>query len=78
MLKNGKFIKEKPVRIGAHYKPPLHRIPTDEDLFARYIVMGEKYRRPSDVGVGVYLAAGFSGMAMIVLLANILAGLLLE
>lgn len=78
MLKNGKFIKEQPVRIGAHYVPPKHKTPTEEDVFVYRVVMGERYRKPQELSVGAYLAMCFSGMAAIVLLANVIVGLLLE
>ena len=41
MLQNGQFLREQPIKIGAHYVPSFKRpAPTPEELFVQDIELG--------------------------------------
>lgn len=79
MLKNGKYIKEKPIKIGAHYVPPQRKGYSDEDNFIQHVFMGYQmpYKPRVRATVGAYLAVAYFAIVGVIMLANILAGLLL-
>lgn len=79
MLKNGKYIKEKPIKIGAHYVPPQRKGYSEEDNFIQYVFMGYRMPRKTKVRatVGAYLAMAYFGIVGMIMLVNVLAGLLL-
>lgn len=41
MLRDGKFIKEAPVRIGCYYMPPNRMTMTREDVFAQELMLSK-------------------------------------
>lgn len=79
MLKNGKFIKENPVRIGVHYVTPSHNTMTDEERLIQSIFMGYKLPRKQkpQPSVFAYLVIAYLALIGIVLISNILTSALL-
>lgn len=67
MLQNGKFVKEKPVRIGAFYERPVIRHTSDDENFMQQVYLGGK---PDDIrkelGVGVWLVLIYAVFGFIV------------
>lgn len=57
MLRDGKFIKEDPIKIGSHYIPPFYKTVSKEELIIQSTLMGE--RRPlialDSFDVGIYI-----------------------
>jgi hypothetical protein len=46
MLKDGKFIKENPIKIGSHYAPPFFRTVTHEEQYIQNVILGKKHPNP--------------------------------
>jgi hypothetical protein len=42
MLKDGKFIKENPIKIGSHYAPPFFRTVTKEEKYIQNVILERK------------------------------------
>ena len=53
MLQNGKFVKEKPVRIGAYYERPVIRHMSDDENFMQQVYLGGK---PDNIRKGLGVA----------------------
>jgi hypothetical protein len=80
MLKNGKFIKEPPIRIGVHYVPTPKISATEEEKEMQQVLLRERWRRrrPINLGVGGLLVLAYLFFCVIVLIANLIAGKFLE
>lgn len=57
MLRDGKFIKEEPVKIGVYYIAPKRNIMTEEDLFVQNTLLPSKETKRYD---WIEFAVGFS------------------
>jgi hypothetical protein len=57
MLRDGKFIREDPIKIGSHYIPPFYRTVTKEDQAIQRTLMGDRRRLPAldSFDVGIYI-----------------------
>lgn len=57
MLRDGKFIREDPIKIGSHYIPPFYQTVTKEDQAIQRTLMGDKKRLPAldSFDVGIYI-----------------------
>jgi len=80
MLKNGKFIKEPPIRIGVHYVPTHKVSVTEEEKEMQQVLLRDRWRRrrPVNLGVGGLLVLAYLFFCVIVLIANLIAGKFLE
>lgn len=57
MLRDGKFIREEPIKIGSHYVPPFYQTVSKEDQIIQDTIMGEKTRTNTleSFDVGIYI-----------------------
>lgn len=73
MLRDGKFIKEDPPRIGSHYVPQFYRSVIGEEPVVEYQTrwqnMHEKYLSSIDVGAWIVLFYAAIGVALTILRA---------
>lgn len=73
MLRDGKFIKEAPPRIGSHYVPNFYQsVSTDEPIVeyqSRWQNVHEKYLTSIDVGAWVVLFYAAIGVVLTILRA---------
>ncbi len=73
MLRDGKFIKEAPPRIGSHYVPNFYQsVVTDEPIVeyqSRWQNVHEKYLTSIDVGAWVVLFYAAIGVVLTILRA---------
>lgn len=73
MLRDGKFIKEAPPRIGSHYVPNFYQsVSTDEPIVeyqSRWQNVHEKYLSSIDVGAWIVLFYAAIGVALTILRA---------
>lgn len=62
MLRDGQFLQEPPIKIGAHYVRTPKHIPTDTEVFIQSVLLGTAPPKPKNkyevlAGVvGIYLA----------------------
>jgi hypothetical protein len=73
MLKEGKFIKEPPIRIGAYYVPQPLRSISPEDEFVQDLILASDY---DNKGVASTRAAKIVDWILFVLLAWLCVGIL--
>lgn len=67
MLQNGKFIKEKPVRIGMYYEKPVIRHVSDDENFMQQVYLGGKPDSiRKELGVATWLIIIYSVFAFLV------------
>ena len=80
MLKNGKFIKEPPIKIGVHYVPSFNKTLTEEEKEMQQVLLRERRRKrkPVNLGVGGFLVLAYMFFCIIVLIANLTVGTLFE
>lgn len=80
MLKDGKFIKEPPIKIGVHYVPPSKKTFTEEEKEMQQVLLRERWRKrkPVNLGVGGFLVLAYLFFCVIVLIANLIVGTLFE
>jgi hypothetical protein len=57
MLRDGKFIREDPIKIGSHYIPPFYKTVSKEEQAIQSSIMGEKRRLIAldSFDVGIYI-----------------------
>lgn len=57
MLRDGKFIREDPIKIGSHYVPPFYQTVSEEEQEIQRTLMGEKKRLIAldSFDVGIYI-----------------------
>ena len=57
MLRDGKFIREDPVKIGSHYVRPFYQTVSEEEQAIQKSLMGDKRRIPAldSFDVGIYI-----------------------
>jgi hypothetical protein len=57
MLRDGKFIREDPIKIGSQYVPPFYQTVSEEDKAIQRTLMGDKRRLPAldSFDVGIYI-----------------------
>lgn len=74
MLRDGKFIKEPPIKIGAHYVPPRYKPVSEEEQIMQHVILSEKApKKPmSFLEVGLFMAAIYCATWMIVVLCQFL------
>ena len=68
MLKDGQFIKEPPIKIGAHYVPPPYK-PTSEDewIIQHLILESKRQRRSVNIGLALIFAYVIVGACAVML-----------
>lgn len=59
MLKNGKFIKEPPIKIGAHYVPPPQKPSSEDEWIIQNLILQDKQERRGIFRIDYILYAGF-------------------
>jgi len=73
MLRDGKFIKEEPPRIGSAYVPPFYKTVTNEMPTVEYTTwwkhVHEKYMTSIDVGAWIILFYAVIGVGLTILRA---------
>ena len=73
MLRDGKFIKEDPPKIGSAYVPPFYKTVTDEaptiEYSTRWQYIHEKYLSSIDVGAWIILFYAAIGVGLTMLRA---------
>jgi hypothetical protein len=76
MLKNGKFIKEPPVKIGVHYVPPLAKHTTEEEALMQQAFLRNKRqkRKAPAISVGGFLLIAYLFFCGLVVATNLLVG----
>lgn len=71
MLRDGKFIKEQPIRIGAHYVPPIHKPNTEEEWVIQHLILegsrNNSGQRITSVGLLLVLAYTIVGSGILVI-----------
>lgn len=62
MLRDGKFIKEPPIKIGAHYIPPVYKSQSEEETLIQHVMLNDKQERNSVTFIEL-------GLSVVVILA---------
>ena len=65
MLKDGKFIKEPPLKIGAHYVPPSYKPTSEEEWVIQHLILETRKQRR---GVNIV------NIGMLLILAHVIVG----
>lgn len=67
MLQNGKFVKEKPVRIGMYYERPVIRHMSEDENFMQQVYLGSKpSNMRKDYGVVTWLVVIYAVFGFVV------------
>jgi hypothetical protein len=76
MLKNGKFIKEPPVKIGIYYKPQSFDYAPEDEVDVRQLLLNGKWyaRKKPTLNVGAFLVIAYLSLCGVVVLINLLMG----
>jgi hypothetical protein len=74
MLRNGKFIKEPPIRIGAHYVPPPYKPTSEEEWIIQHLILESKRQRRgiSITNIGLALLFAYVIVSACVMMLNFL------
>lgn len=66
MLKNGKFIKEKPVKVGSNYIKPIIRERSYEEIFMQDVNLGASpYGPKRELGVIVWVLLIYAAIGVV-------------
>ena len=74
MLRNGKFIKEPPIRIGAHYVPPPYKPTSEEEWIIQHLILESKRQRRgiNITNIGLALLFAYVIVSACVMMLNFL------
>jgi hypothetical protein len=79
MLRDGKFIKEPPIKIGAHYVPSIYREQSEEERLIQRVILDEKPKKHhlTFMEVGMFMVVVFTAAWMIASLFKFIVDVLL-
>lgn len=74
MLKDGKFIKESPIKIGAHYVPPPYKPTSEEEWIIQHLILDSKKQRRGTniINIGLVLLFAYFIVGACVVMLNFL------
>ncbi len=59
MLRDGQYLAEPPVKIGAHYVRQRRHEMTDTELFTQAVLLGDRIKRKRDINWPAIMVVGY-------------------
>lgn len=59
MLRDGQYLAEPPVKIGAHYVRHRRHEMTDTELFTQAVLLGDRIKRKRDINWPAIMVVGY-------------------